>query len=365
MKYITQHPIKKSDLGFHGNLFGGKLLAWLDAAAASYASEFCDTPRMVTKSIDKCVFNKPAKEGQLLKIYGNVQKIGNTSLNLYMEARSHNVYNGKQNVILATNITFVRVDEMGDAIPISDRVKDKLIEKKLDLVISTSRRFHLLEKTINSFTDLNPNIGKYIGKIHIIDDRSKDRSKILSLIQNSFPNNVVELIKFNSNDEFSYVDKFNYIKSVNNKYCLLLEEDWESIEKIDLEKHLKFLDKNEEIDQIILSGHYWLQDKDVKEATHIDKEYWDHNKSEKFKHVTGYERDIDGKIIYKWFVGNPSFTLNPTINRVSLFQRGEFKKIRYYEEDFGKQVNAKQVITKNAKFVHIGDLESAEGTTWN
>ena len=26
MKYITQHPIKKSDLGFHGNLFGGKLL---------------------------------------------------------------------------------------------------------------------------------------------------------------------------------------------------------------------------------------------------------------------------------------------------------------------------------------------------
>ena len=33
MKYITQHPIKKSDLGFHGNLFGGKLLAWLDAAA--------------------------------------------------------------------------------------------------------------------------------------------------------------------------------------------------------------------------------------------------------------------------------------------------------------------------------------------
>jgi acyl-CoA thioesterase YciA len=126
MHYITQHPIKKSDLGFHGNLFGGKLLAWLDASAASYASEFCDTPRMVTKSIDKCIFNKPAKEGQLLKIYGDVKKIGNTSLTLYMEARSHNVYNGKQNVILATNITFVRIDEMGDAIPISSRVKEKL-----------------------------------------------------------------------------------------------------------------------------------------------------------------------------------------------------------------------------------------------
>jgi acyl-CoA thioesterase YciA len=128
MRYITQHPIKKSDLGFHGNLFGGKLLAWLDAAAASYASEYCDTPRMVTRAIDKCVFNKPAREGQLLKIFAKVEKVGSTSIVLYMEARSHNVYNGKQNVILATNITFVRVDEMGDAIPISDRVRSKFIE---------------------------------------------------------------------------------------------------------------------------------------------------------------------------------------------------------------------------------------------
>jgi acyl-CoA thioesterase YciA len=125
VKYITQHPIKKSDLGFHGNLFGGKLLAWLDAAAAGFASEYCDTPRMVTKSIDKCLFNKPAREGQLLKIYGKVDSVGNTSITLMLEARSHNVYNGKQNVILATNITFVRIDEMGDAIPISERVHSK------------------------------------------------------------------------------------------------------------------------------------------------------------------------------------------------------------------------------------------------
>ena len=126
MKYITQHPIKKSDLGFHGNLFGGKLLAWIDAAAAGFAAEYCDTPRMVTKCIDKCIFNKPAREGQLLKIYGKVDKIGTTSINLKLEARSHNVYNGKQNIILATNIIFVRIDEMGDAIPISERVRNKL-----------------------------------------------------------------------------------------------------------------------------------------------------------------------------------------------------------------------------------------------
>jgi acyl-CoA thioesterase YciA len=125
MQLITTHPIKKSDLGFHANLFGGKLLAWLDAAAAAYAMEVCDTPRMVTVKIDECIFKKPAKEGQLLKIYGDVKEIGNTSITLYLEARAHNVYSGSQTVILSTNIKFVRIDESGDAIPISDRVRVK------------------------------------------------------------------------------------------------------------------------------------------------------------------------------------------------------------------------------------------------
>jgi acyl-CoA thioesterase YciA len=125
MELLNTHPIKKSDLGFHGNLFGGKLLAWIDAAAAGYSMQLCDSPRMVTVSIDKCNFEKPAKEGQLLKIYGYPSKLGNTSVTLYMEARSHNVYSGTQSTILSTNMKFVRIDENGDAIPISDRVKEK------------------------------------------------------------------------------------------------------------------------------------------------------------------------------------------------------------------------------------------------
>lgn len=122
---ISTHPIKKSDLGFHGNLFGGKCLSWIDSAGAAYAMEVCDSPRMVTVKIDECVFKKSAKEGQLLKIYGKVLDIGNSSLTLELEARSHNVYSGTQSVILSTNIKFVRIDENGDSIPISDRVKSK------------------------------------------------------------------------------------------------------------------------------------------------------------------------------------------------------------------------------------------------
>ena len=125
MNLISTHLVKKSDLGFHANLFGGKLMAWIDAGAAAYAMEVCDTPRMVTVKIDECIFKKAAKESQLLKIYGDVCEIGNTSITLYIEARAHNVYSGNQSVILSTKIKFVRIDENNDPIPISDRVKKK------------------------------------------------------------------------------------------------------------------------------------------------------------------------------------------------------------------------------------------------
>jgi len=132
MELLNSHPIKKSDLGFHGNLFGGKLLAWIDASAAGYAMQLCDTPRMVTVSIDKCNFEKPARESQLLKIYGQPAYVGHTSVTLYMEARAHNVYTGKQVIVLKTNIKFVHIDEEGNPIPIGEKGKNritKLIEK--------------------------------------------------------------------------------------------------------------------------------------------------------------------------------------------------------------------------------------------
>ena len=125
MELISTHPIKKSDLGFHGNLFGGKLLSFLDAAAASYSMQLCDTPRMVTVLIEECLFKKPAREGHLLKIYGCVNDIGITSVTLQLEARAHNVYSGNQSVILSTKIKFVRIDENNESIPITERVKNK------------------------------------------------------------------------------------------------------------------------------------------------------------------------------------------------------------------------------------------------
>jgi acyl-CoA hydrolase len=43
-----------------------------------------------------------------------------------MEARSHNVYTGRQTLILKTNIRFVRIDEDGNAVPVSERAKMRI-----------------------------------------------------------------------------------------------------------------------------------------------------------------------------------------------------------------------------------------------
>jgi acyl-CoA thioesterase YciA len=123
MELITTYICKKSDIGVHDNMFGGTVLGLIDQSAGAYASQICDTPRMVTIKIDGLTFENPVKVGNIIKVYCNVIEFGNTSLSIYVEVRKHNVYTGKQDVVIKTNIKFVRIDEEGRPIPISDRVK--------------------------------------------------------------------------------------------------------------------------------------------------------------------------------------------------------------------------------------------------
>ena len=130
MELITTYICKEFDLGIHNNMFGGRLMALLDDAAAGYAAQLCDSPMIVTIKFDEFVFKKPVKVGSILKIYGKVVKFGNTSLELYMEIRKHNVYTGVQDIVTHTNVTFVRIDEDGNAVPIAEYVKERY-EKRM------------------------------------------------------------------------------------------------------------------------------------------------------------------------------------------------------------------------------------------
>jgi len=122
---VTSHMVKSGDIGYHGNLFGGTMLAWLDEAAACLACQVCDSHRMVTLKIDELIFRHPVKPGQVIKIYGSIENIGKTSVTLRMEVRSHRAYDGRQKVVLSTKMTFVRIDMSGESVEINDIVREK------------------------------------------------------------------------------------------------------------------------------------------------------------------------------------------------------------------------------------------------
>lgn len=129
MELISAYICKASDIGVHGNMFGGNMMSLIDECSAAYASQICDTPRVVTIKVDELVFKKPVKVGSILKCYGEVKEFGNTSVTLYIEMRKHNVYTGKQEVVTHTNIKFVRIDDEGNPLPISERVKTRYTER--------------------------------------------------------------------------------------------------------------------------------------------------------------------------------------------------------------------------------------------
>lgn len=132
MKLITSKIAMAKDLGMYGNLFGGNMLSWIDEAASVMAARVCQTASLVTIKLDEVVFKKPVKQGYQILIYGKVDKIGNTSITLEIEARKHSVYSGAEEVVCSTSITFVNIDEHGNPIPISPYIKKKWENGELD-----------------------------------------------------------------------------------------------------------------------------------------------------------------------------------------------------------------------------------------
>lgn len=124
MIFLGSKMCMTKDVGVSGNLFGGNMLSYLDEYSSIFACEICDS-LVVTRCIEKVEFDRPVKVGQIIKIYGGLEKIGNTSLTLNIEIRKHNVHTEAEQIVLKTKITFVKVDDEGCPIPISDRIKAK------------------------------------------------------------------------------------------------------------------------------------------------------------------------------------------------------------------------------------------------
>ena len=68
-----------------GDIFGGWVLSQMDIAAGICASERAQC-RTVTVALDGMHFIQPVKIGDILCVYTKIQSVGNTSIDIHVEA---------------------------------------------------------------------------------------------------------------------------------------------------------------------------------------------------------------------------------------------------------------------------------------
>lgn len=125
MELISNKLCMTHNLGVHGNLFGGTLMSWLDEAGAIMASQISRTSKMVTLKFEEIEFHKPVKEKHNVRIYGELTRIGRTSITLSLEAKRLNIYDSSEELVCSTKAIFVRIDSDGRPRPIDLEVRNK------------------------------------------------------------------------------------------------------------------------------------------------------------------------------------------------------------------------------------------------
>jgi len=73
-----------NDTNVFGNLMGGRLMYWMDIAAAIAAQRHCNAP-VVTASVDNISFENPIKLGNTVHIEAKVSRAFNSSMEVHLK----------------------------------------------------------------------------------------------------------------------------------------------------------------------------------------------------------------------------------------------------------------------------------------
>ena len=81
---IMTELVLPNDTNVMGNLMGGRLMYWMDIAAALSAQKHCSSP-VVTASVDNISFENPIKLGNVVHIEAKVTRAFNSSMEVHMK----------------------------------------------------------------------------------------------------------------------------------------------------------------------------------------------------------------------------------------------------------------------------------------
>ena len=108
------HP---SDSNALGTIFGGKIVAWIDIAAAIAAGRHARSV-VVTASIDALHFVAPVKVGDVVHIKASVNYAGKTSMEVGVRVDSEHLITGDRHHTATAYATFVALDGHGKPTPV-------------------------------------------------------------------------------------------------------------------------------------------------------------------------------------------------------------------------------------------------------
>jgi acyl-CoA hydrolase len=117
------------DTNIYGNLFGGKLVEWIDRTAAIVAVRH-SRKNVVTANIDNLSFLEPIKLGDIVILKAWINYVGNTSMEVQVDVYNERRSNGKPLLACRAYLTYVAIDENGKPTPIP-RLILKTEEEKL------------------------------------------------------------------------------------------------------------------------------------------------------------------------------------------------------------------------------------------
>ncbi|HVE61994.1 MAG TPA: acyl-CoA thioesterase [Chitinophagaceae bacterium] len=119
-----------NDTNVFGSLMGGRLMYWMDIAAAIAAQKHCNAP-VVTASVDNISFENPIKLGNTVYIEAKVTRSFNSSMEIHLNVwgEDHTIqYKYKSN---QAYYTFVALDPNRKPRPVPQLVPETEEEIKL------------------------------------------------------------------------------------------------------------------------------------------------------------------------------------------------------------------------------------------
>ncbi|MEO5366422.1 MAG: acyl-CoA thioesterase [Magnetococcus sp. WYHC-3] len=118
-KMLQTHKLVLTEhLNHYGYLFGGQLLKWVDEVGWIAAGLEFPGCRFVTVAMDRVEFKRSIRLGSTLRFETRRSRLGRTSVTYEILVYTDDFATGSEEQSFSTQITFVRVDDAGQAAPI-------------------------------------------------------------------------------------------------------------------------------------------------------------------------------------------------------------------------------------------------------